>query len=405
MLGEVIMKVPFFDLQRQYTALQKEVVPVVNEVLKSCAYIGGRYVQGLEEKMAEYIGVTHAVGCANGTEALTLALRACNIQPGDEVITTPFTFFATAEAIASVGAIPVFVDIKETDYTIDPICIEKKITSKTKAILPVHIFGAPCEMSRIIELAKLYRLKVIEDSAQAIGTEYQGKQAGAWGDIACFSFYPTKNLGAYGDGGMLTTNDDELYTILLALREHGAAKNGAKAREFLYGKEETPKSEEKITDLYNPYKYFNYLIGYNSRLDAIQAAILQTKLPHLKDYNAARKSIAEKYTKNFSNLEQIICPSVHPDGQSCWHQYAIRTEKKYELCNYLQNFDIGCGTFYPIPLHLQKAFDYLGYQKADLPIAEKICSQTVCLPIFPELTAEETDYIIECVQKFSQKEG
>lgn len=394
------MKVSFFDLQRQYTALQKEVVPVVSEVLKSCAYIGGRYVQELEEKIAEYIGVNHAVGCGNGTEALTLALRACNIQPGDEVITTPFTFFATAEAIASIGAVPVFVDIKETDYTIDPIAVEKKITSKTKAILPVHIFGAPCEMNQIMELAKIYHLKVIEDSAQAIGSEYQGKKAGAWGDIACFSFYPTKNLGAYGDGGMLTTNNDELYTILLALREHGAAQNGAKARKFLYGKEDKPESGEEVTDLYNPYKYFNYLIGYNSRLDAIQAAILQTKLPHLKDYNTARKAIAEKYTKKFENLEQVICPSFHPDGHSCWHQYAIRTEKKYELCNYLQDCNIGCGTFYPIPLHLQRAFDYLDYQKGDLPIAEKISSQTVCLPVFPELTEEETDYIIESVEKF-----
>jgi len=229
------MKVPFLDLKTQYQGIKAEVEPEILKTLESCSYIGGPYVKRFEDEVASYLQVKHAIGCSSGTAALVLALRACNVKPGDEVITTPFTFFATAEAIASVGAIPVFVDVKQSDYTIDPDKIEKEITEKTKAILPVHIFGEPCDMDPIMEIAHRHGLKVIEDAAQGIGSSYKGRMVGTLGDIACFSFYPTKNLGGCGDGGMVTTNDDDLAIILQAFKEHGAGQNGAKALEMLEG--------------------------------------------------------------------------------------------------------------------------------------------------------------------------
>ena len=268
------MKVPFLDLKEQYKELKNEVEPRIMEVLESCSYIGGRYVSCFEEQMEEYLGVRHVLGCSNGTDALMLALRACGIRPGDEVITTAFSFFATAESISAVGAKPVFVDIKPEDYNIDPICIEKAITPRTKAVVPVHIFGAMCDMDCIMKIAKSYGLKVIEDCAQAIGSEYKGKKAGTIGDIGCFSFYPTKNLGGAGDGGMVTTNNAEMNTVLKAIKEHGAGKNGADAVEILGGEADRIDLSEKESELYDPYKYYNYLIGYNSRLDAIQAVYL-----------------------------------------------------------------------------------------------------------------------------------
>lgn len=229
------MNVPFLDLRRQYEKIKAEIKPAVQAVMESSSFIGGKYVHEFEEQIAQYLGIKYALGCGNGTEALVLALRACNVRPGDEVITSPFTFFATAEAIASIGAVPVFVDIRAEDYNINAEAIEEKITERTRAILPVHIFGAPCEMKRITEIAHKYGLKVIEDDAQAIGSRYEDHMAGSLGDIGCFSFYPTKNLGGFGDGGLVTTNDEELAAILAALREHGAGKNGAKALELLGG--------------------------------------------------------------------------------------------------------------------------------------------------------------------------
>ena len=251
------MNVPFLDIKTQYIEIRKKIETQVLEVLNSCDYIGGSYVENFEHLMEEYLEVSHVAGCSNGTDALILGLRACNIKPGDEVITTPFSFFATAEAIASIGAVPVFVDIKESDYNIDSSKIESAITSKTKAILPVHIFGAPCDMDAINQIANKHKLKVVEDDAQAIGSEYKGKKVGGLGDVGCFSFYPTKNLGGVGDGGMVTTNSDELYTILLALKVHGSGKNGARALNYLEGIEEEVNTNETETELYNPYKYYN----------------------------------------------------------------------------------------------------------------------------------------------------
>lgn len=368
--------------------------------MESCSFIGGKYVKDFEKEIAGYLGVQHAIGCGNGTEALVLALRACNVQQGDEVITTPFTFFATAEAIASVGAVPVFVDINEWDYNMNPEAIEAKITSKTRVILQVHIFGAPCDMDKIMQISNSYNLKVIEDDAQAIGSQYKGKKAGGLGHIGCFSFYPTKNLGGFGDGGLVTTNDSNLAIVLSALREHGAAQNGAQALDILRGIEsvECSKSREVMTELYNPYKYYNYLIGYNSRLDAIQAAVLSIKLQHLDHYNSARAAIAKTYQEKL--CDELQKPQYDSQITPCWHQYVVRTKHKYDLCSYLQENSIGSGTFYPVPLHLQKAFISLGYHKGCLPVAEHIAEESVCLPIFPELTSAEITYVIAKVNKF-----
>lgn len=394
------MKVPFLDLRTQYKGIRSEVEPKVLDILENCCYIGGVYVNEFEREMESYLNVKHVSGCSNGTDALVLGLKTCNIKPGDEVITTPFTFFATAEAIASVGAIPVFVDVKQDDYTIDPEKIEEAITEKTKAILPVHIFGCPCDMDRINAIAKKYGLMVIEDDAQAIGSEYKGRKAGTLGDVGCFSFYPTKNLGGAGDGGMVTTNNDDLYTIVKAYKEHGAGEGGARALELQEGIKSTVSTNEVVTDLYNPYKYYNYLIGYNSRLDAIQAAILSVKLKYLDEYNNRRSEIASKYFKGLT--EKIRKPIYSKDVKLCWHQFVVRSNYKEELCAFLSENGIGNGSFYPIPLHNQKAFNELNCKNAgaSLPVAEEISSQSVCLPIFPEMTDEQIDFVISIVNRF-----
>lgn len=394
------MKVPFLDLKTQYQGIKAEVEPKVKDILENCCYIGGSYVNEFERAVEKYLGVKHAAGCSNGTDALVLGLRACNVKPGDEVITTPFTFFATAEAIASIGAIPVFVDVKQDDYTIDPDKIEAAISKRTKAILPVHIFGATCDMDRIMEIAHKHGLMVIEDDAQAIGSEYKGRKAGTLGDVGCFSFYPTKNLGGAGDGGMITTNSDDLYTIIKAYKEHGAGENGAKALELQEGIKEDIHTNEAVTELYNPYKYYNYLIGYNSRLDAIQAAVLSVKLKYLDIYNERRSQIAKMY---FDGLTKKIRRPIYSENvKPCWHQFVVRSDYKEELCAFLSSHDVGNGTFYPIPLHKQKAFNENNCRNsgASLPVAEEISAQSVCLPIFPEMTDEQVRYVIDTVNEF-----
>ncbi len=394
------MNVPFLDLKNQYKGIKAEADPLVLDILENCCYIGGKYVNDFERSVEKYLDVKHAAGCSNGTDALVLGLKACNVKPGDEVITTPFSFFATAEAIASVGAIPVFVDVRQDDYNIDPDKIEAAISSRTKAIVPVHIFGAMCDMDPIMDIAGKHGLKVIEDDAQAIGSEYKGRKAGTIGDVGCFSFYPTKNLGGCGDGGMVTTNDDDLYTILKAYKEHGAGENGAKALELQEGIKETVSTDEQTTELYNPYKYYNYLIGYNSRLDAIQAAVLSVKLKHLDEYNRNRASIAKRYFEGLNN--KIRLPRYGEDVKPCWHQFVIRSDYKGELCAFLSENGVGNGTFYPVPLHKQKAFNNGNCKNAGatLPVAEEISSQSVCLPIFPEMTDEQVDYVIDTVNRF-----
>lgn len=394
------MEVPFLDLRKQYEGIKSEVEPQILDIMENCCFIGGKYVSKFERSIEGYLGVKNALGCSNGTDALVLGLKACGVGLGDEVITTPFTFFATAESIASIGAIPVFVDIRQGDYTIDPDKIEEAITERTKAILPVHIFGAPCEMDSINEIAGKYNLKVVEDDAQAIGSEYKGRKAGTLGDVGCFSFYPTKNLGGAGDGGMVTTNSDDLAVILRAYKEHGSGQNGAKALELLGGVAGTLKTEEVVTELYNPYKYYNYLIGYNSRLDALQAAVLSAKLKHLDEYNASRTKIAKLYFEGLTY--KLRRPVYSKDIKTCWHQFVVCSEFKEELCAFLTEHGVGNGSFYPIPLHQQKAFDTENCKnpKASLPVAEMTASESVCLPIFPEMTNEQVGYVIDVVNKF-----
>lgn len=392
------MNIPFFYLNRQNSRLQKELETKFSDILQHGDFIEGRYVKELEQKMEEYLGTKHVITCANGTESLVLALIAVGVKRGDEVITTPFSFIATSEAIATVGAVPVFADIDEHTLNIDPCDIEEKITAKTKAILPVHIFGKVADMDAINVIANKYGLKVIEDACQAIGASYKGKMAGTLGDVAGFSFYPTKNLGACGDGGMITTDSDEIASICRAYKSHGAGKLGALAESLLNGTElEEIKNNEASDRLYDPFKYYNFVVGGNSRLDSLQAAVLLTKLPHLGEYNARRCEIAEKYCNEFKELSLKIPEYSEED---CWHQYAVRLEGKDDFITYMAEHGVGTGAFYPVPLHLQKAFKSLGYTEGDLPVVEKVCKQSVCLPIFPELTDLEVDYIVNTVKAY-----
>ena len=361
------MQVKILDLTRQYQLLKEQAEAAVCEQMATGMFIGGKAVADFEEKFARYIGVKHAISVNSGTDALVIALKALGIGQGDEVITTPFSFFATAETIAMAGALPVFADIDGTSYNLDPSKIEEKITPRTKAILPVHIFGQCADMPRISRIAEKHGLSVIEDACQAVGSGLKtedGKwvMAGALGDLGCFSFFPTKNLGAFGDAGMITTNDDNLAV--------------------------------------NPYKYYNYLIGYNSRMDAIQARILTIKLDYLEQFNKRRAQIAEFYSAAFRDVKGIRVPATAPGVGHVWHQYALCCDRKDELGSFLASKGVGSAAFYPVPLHLQKAFAGLGYREGDLPVAEKITKQTVCLPIFPELTQEELDYVAQCVKEF-----
>ena len=364
--------------------------------MRSRDFIEGEPVKRFEKHIADYLGVKHAVTCNSGTDALIISLKACGVGPGDEVITTSFSFFASAEAIASVGAVPVFADILEDNYTIDPASIERLITPRTRAILPVHIFGAPCDMDAIIKTASAHDLMVIEDACQAIGSSVDGKKAGTLGDIAAFSFFPTKNLGAYGDGGLITTDDDSLALIAAALKSHGLGKAGFDAARALGKEPDYPED-----GWFN--KYF-YISGGNSRLDSIQAAVLDVKLGRLDEWNARRGEIAERYREGLSGLPVFIpSPSYvtsRNEVQNVWHMYVIRTDKKQELVKYLCEHGVQASTLYSVPLHLQKAFTDLGYKLGDLPVAEKVCSQTVCLPAWPELTNEEVEYIISTIRAF-----
>lgn len=391
------MNVKLLDLTRQYELLKDRLEPAILNQMASGMYVMGKTVTDFEAKFADYIGVKHAISVNSGTDALVIVLKALGIKEGDEVITTPFTFFATAETIAMIGAKPVFVDIEENTYNIDTSKIEDKITDKTKAILPVHIFGHPANMDEIRDLADKYNLVVIEDACQAVGAEYKGKKVGALGNAACFSFFPTKNLGAFGDGGMITTNDDNIAIVCKALREHGMAQNGAKARVVLEGVEDDLADTVSPDGLYNPYKYYNYLIAYNSRLDALQAVVLDIKLDYLDEFNEKREKIAEFYESKLGGCNKLITPKQANNVKSVWHQYAFRCEEKDEVGNYLTSKNVGSAAFYPVPLHLQKAFTYLGYKVGDLPVAEKVSKQTVCLPIFPELEEDELSYVTECI--------
>lgn len=384
--------VPILNLKAQYEAIQSELEETVLSVLRSGNYILGKHVSELEEKIAALCGAKHGIGVANGTDALLLALWALDIEPGDEVITSPFTFAATVEAIALRGAKPVFVDICPDSFNINPALIEKAITKRTKAIMPVHLYGLPANMDPILSIAERYGLKVIEDNAQAIGATYRGRPTGGMGDLSCTSFYPTKNLGAAGDAGMIVTSCDKLAEKLRAIRAHGMRK-----------------------------RYYHDELGVNSRLDELQAATLLVKLPHLAAWNARRTAIAAMYDKHFKGCPGIVTPTVSlgsganiasTDGTTThvYHQYTIRVlasdraltlenPNRDTLIAKLQERNIGSMCYYPVPLHVQEAFKYLGYKMGDFPISEQHSREVLSLPMYPELTDEQVEAVARAVKE------
>ncbi|MBD2137066.1 DegT/DnrJ/EryC1/StrS family aminotransferase [Anabaena sp. FACHB-1237] len=371
--------VPAFDIKQQYANIEAEISTAVLEVLASGRYIGGPAVTDFERQFADYHGVPECVACNSGTDALYLALRALNIGAGDEVITTPFSFFATTEVITAVGAKPVFVDIDATTFNLDVEKVTAAINHQTKVIIPVHLFGLPVDMTALMEIAQANNLAVIEDCAQATGATWAGQKVGSIGHVGCFSFYPTKNLGGCGDGGAITTNDPAIATQLRILREHGSKT-----------------------------RYIHEEIGVNSRLDAIQATILQIKLRYLDLWNSKRQQIANYYYQHLSQIANIIVPQELPSGVGVWNQYTIRITgenrngagDKYRdwVKNQLQEQGVNTMLYYPLPLHLQPVYRYLHYKPGQLPIAEKACQEVLSLPMFPELTQEQQDQVIETLK-------
>lgn len=372
--------IPILDLKRQYDQIGKEIEKDVIDVLRSGCYILGPHNKALAEDLAEYVGVKHAVTLNSGTDALHLALRALDIGPGDEVITTAFTFVATTEAIGIVGAKPVFVDIDPDTFNIDPKKIENAITPKTKAIIPVHLYGQAADMESICEIATRHDLFVIEDCCQAIGAKIGNKMVGSFGDIGCFSFFPTKNLGAMGDGGLLTTNSQLINDRVIALRNHGGAV-----------------------------RYYHDEIGVNSRLDEVQAAILRIKFKHIDEWNKKRRENAYRYNKLFANHADVITPIEADDTYCVYHQYTVKVPNRDEVHKLLQESGIGAMLYYPVPLHLQKVHEHLGVGEGSLPHTEDNTKIVLSLPMFPELTADEqkqvADTLINCIEKSKNKIG
>jgi len=368
-----VNKVPPFDLTRQYQLIGEEVSAAVQEVLNSGYYIGGPVVESFEQQFAEYTGVGECSACNSGTDALYLALRALQIGPGDEVITTPFTFIATAEVITAVGAKPVFVDIDPKTFNLDITQLRTAITKRTKAIVPVHLFGQPVDMTALMAIAQEMGVAVIEDCAQAVGAEWAGKKVGSIGHIGCFSFYPTKNLGACGDGGAVTTNDPAIAASIRMLRNHGMSCD----------------------------RYRHEATGINSRLDALQAAILQIKLPYLDRWNDARRELAASYHQMLKPVPGVVIPQELPGGRAVWNQYTIRLTKDSSSSNYrdevrnqLQQLGVSSMVYYPLPLHLQPVYNDLGYQPGQFPVVEQACHEVLSLPMFPELSFEEQQQVV-----------
>jgi dTDP-4-amino-4,6-dideoxygalactose transaminase len=370
------MTVPSLDLKAQYEKLAPELLAAVQHVFESQSFILGNEVARLEEEVAAYCGTAHGIGCASGSDALLLALMAAGVDRGDEVITTPFTFFATGGAVSRLGARPVFVDIDAGTFNIDPAKLETAISPRTKAIMPVHLFGQCADMQKVTAVAASRNLSVIEDAAQAIGADYKGTSAGGLGRVGAFSFYPTKNLGGAGDGGMLTTNDADLAERLRTLRVHGAKK-----------------------------KYFHDYVGINSRLDALQAAVLRVKFKYLEDWAEARRLRAERYRLLFGNSGltdrgELTLPVDAGYGRHVYNQFVIRAERRDELRAFLKHQGIGTEVYYPLPLHLQHCFADLEYQPGDLPESERASKEVLALPIYPELSETAQDYVVERVIEF-----
>lgn len=381
-----IRSVPMLDLSRQYAALRKEVTKAMERVCESQHYILGEDVAAFEKESAEFLGTKFAIGCASGTDAIWLSLLAAGICPSDEVITTPFSFFATASTIIRAEAKPIFVDVDSETLNIDPKAVEARIrrtsSAKIKAIMPVHLYGQCADMDQLSRIAADHRLKIVEDAAQAFGATWRGKAAGGLGVAGAFSFYPTKNLSCYGDGGLITTNDEKIAAHARSLRAHGSSK-----------------------------RYYHDEIGWNSRLDSLQASILRVKLKHIEDWNTQRRKRADAYDLLLKSAGLLASPGSanpapvkvlkrSPQAGHIFHQYVIRAQRRDELAAFLAKNNIGCMIYYPLPLHLQKCFAYLGYAPGDLPESEKASSDVLALPIFPELTSEEQSAVVGAIAEF-----
>jgi len=364
------MKVPFLDLKAHHAPMIDEFDGAIREVIESSAFAGGPFVERFEEEFAAYCGSKYAIGVGNGTDALWLALLALGIGEGDEVITVPNTFIATAEAVTYCKAKPVFVDVDETTFTMNPAELKKSLTARTKAIIPVHLFGQPADMDPILEFARAHGLFVIEDAAQAHGAEYKGRRAGTMGDAGCFSFYPGKNLGAFGEAGAVVTNDAELQNKIQILRDHGQAR-----------------------------KYSHTLVGWNCRMDGIQAAVLSIKLRHLERGNLLRREHALQYNQAFAGIEEVATPFETNYARHVYHVYATRVQERDEVRRRLAEKGIGCAVHYPIPIHLQEACRNLGYTAGAFPVAESLAEEFLSLPMFPELTEEQIEYVAHCVSE------
>lgn len=363
-------KINFVDLGRQYRSIKTEIDEAISRVVNKTNFILGDEVEEFEKEFAEFCQTKFCVGTASGTDALFLSLKALDLGPGDEVITVPNTFIATALAISLTGAKPVFVDIEKNTFNINPEFIERSITSRSKVILPVHLYGQPAAMDKILTIAKKYNLKVVEDACQAHGAEYQGKRVGSFGDLAAFSFYPSKNLGAYGDGGAITTNNSELAEKIKMLRNYG-----------------------------QQVKHHHLVKGFNSRLDTLQTAILRAKLKYLEQWNEARRQNAKLYNQLLQGIDVAI-PKEIENVKSVYHLYVIRTKRRDELAKFLSEKNISTAIHYPTPIHLQPAYQDLGYQSGDFPVSEAISKEIISLPMFPELTEEEIKYVVQSIKKF-----
>ena len=382
------------NVQRQHETYAFEYEEAALRVLRSGRYIGGEEVSSFEEEFAAYEGSKFGISCGNGTDAIVLALRALGIGKGDEVITVSWTFFATAESIAAVGATPVFIDVCPDTYCMNPKLIEAEITEKTKAVLPVHFYGNSCDMDAIREICKKHKLYLIADCAQSAGTEYKGSRKGTLGDVSCFSFFPTKNLGCDGDGGMVLTDNEDVARACRSLKVHGSGEDGL----WTLKREYALRGEEFPTNLpVGESKYYNYLIGYNSRLDAIQAAILRKKLTHLDEFIGGRRKNADLFNLAFAETE-CVTPTEAKDAYHSYYIYALKHNNATEIMEKLKENGVPCGTYYPVPLHLQGAFASLGYKEGDLPVTEDLSKTTFAIPVFPEMYDEERDYIVEQVK-------
>ncbi len=365
------MKVPFLDLKIQYTSLQSEIDPAIHDVIASCSFVLGKAVEDFERRFASAHGVKHCIAVGSGTDALHLPLWSLEIGPGDEVITVAHTFIATAEAISLTGAKPVFVDIDPVTYTMDPELLEKAITPRTKAIIPVHLYGQPAAMDEIMRIADAHHIPVIEDACQAHLAVFKGQSVGQFGLATAFSFYPGKNLGAYGEAGGILTDSDEVATAVRMLRDHGQVK-----------------------------KYHHLKVGHNYRMDGIQGAVLGVKLSHLDGWTEARRRNAERYRQRLDGIGDIVVPREAPDHKHVYHLFVIQTRFRDELQAFLGDQGIGTGLHYPIPLHLQDAYASLGYKHGDFPVTERVAERGLSLPMFAELTDEQIEYVVRMVRKF-----